>query len=79
MYCRFSRSGLISILNVFSWVNARKLKKFSRVEIVAVAVRTTKFTLLKRDLNSPRLPYHYLNGTSFVPGSHLKVNIFSND
>ena len=80
MYCRFSRSGLISILNVFSWVNARKLKLFSRVEIVAVAVRTTKFTLLKRDLNSPRLPYHYfLNGTSFVPGSPLKVNIFSND
>jgi hypothetical protein len=25
------------------------------------------------------LPYHFLNGTGFVPGSPLKVNIFSND
>ena len=66
-------------LNVFAWVSARTLKFFSRVEIVAVAVHTTKFTFLKRDLNSPRLPYHFLNGTGFVPGSPLKVNIFSND
>ena len=69
-YFRFSRSGLISTMNV-SLLRQSTLKIFVLVVEVAVAVLTTKDTFSSRDRNSPRLPYQCLNGVDVAPGKPL--------